>query len=947
MGLEWASTTVHRVDKMIKAHPSRTALKDGRGHVLTYVQMKDRSNSIAVELLKIGVSKGDVVALFQEPSADWMCSMLAIFRVGATYMPLDLKNGMPRLSGSVSVGKPRFILVDRYTAELVPSLHLRKDAVTTNVSSIITQIDCHVPNFATADGVAAIIFTSGSTGAPKGVILSHSCLVANAEATERSWNVGANTVLQQSTLSFDFSLHQILTAFTNGGTLYVVPPEKRGDPVEITDIILKEKITCTIATPTEYGMWLQLGRETLAKSTTWKWAISGGEALSKPIIQGLAALDVTGLRFCNTYGPVEATIALSMGEVFYRNIDLEKPIPTGYVLPTYSVYILDENLNPLPVGVPGEVVVGGPGLSDGYLDLHKLTSQKFIANPFHSTETGTQAPTRLYRTGDRGRLDMDGRLFHEGRINGDRQVKLNGIRVELEEVEAAIISTAKGAVKQVVVSIRAEPESKLLVAYVVLSEQAAMYGAQFVVNLRAALPIAQYMRPAVFVPLQSIPVSPHGKTDLIALSQIPLPSGRGGDIQTVPELEALTDTERRLGDLWTRILPPQGVDLHAGSDFFHMGGNSLLLVNLQRLLKDVFHAAPRLVDLISASTLHAMSKVIESTTTRGSVNWDLETAVPDSWPSVVSPVKSIGKNSLTIVLTGATGYLGRHLLSRLVADSRVVKIVCLVRSESRIAISSPKISTMTCNLAEPNLGLSSTDFTELSQIADVIIHCAANRSFWDDYEVLRPVNFNSVKDLARLALQRGVPLHFFSSGAVSMYDGTVPAADGGDGYIATKWASERLLHNVARQLNLPVCIHSPNPAPVDKPSVLDPSVIGELVDCAERVGHRPDFNGFSGHIDLIDTAQFLDTVCHVVFDGLHIIADTRIATLGRVPYDGVVRLNIDDSRATVNLIQRWISLPTMDLLAWMGQAKAHGFPFVLSSQNLTMTSGSRTIVSRR
>ena len=911
---------------------------------MTYAQMGYRINAIATELVHARVSEGTVVAVFQEPSANWICSMLAIFRTGAIYLPLDLKNGPERLLGSVQVARPEVILADQWTMDKVSSLQAHK-TLTIDVSQVKTNADApEVPNISRANSTALILFTSGSTGVPKGIVLPHSCLAAHFEGAERVWGVGPKVVLQQTTLSFDLSLFQIFLALTSGGTLCVVPSEKRSDPVEITKIMLTEGVTHSGATPTEYGMWFHLGSDNLSKCSAWKCALAGGEALPKSIIQSFGDLGLSGLRLYNAYGPAEATFAISTGEIHYREMDLDQPVPTGYMFPNYSVYIMDENLKPVPVGVPGEIIVGGPGIVNGYLGLDDLTSEKFIKDPFLDKDIETHGWDRLYRTGDRGHLCEDGLLYCDGRIDDDTQIKLRGIRIELGEIESAIMRAANGSITQAVVSVRGEADSKFLVAYVVFSPQAIEDCDQFLANLQSTLPIAQNIRPSLFVPIESLPVNAHGKTDRNAVNRIPLP------ILANPKLAKpiiLTDTEKRLSQLWKIILPFYRVEFQPDTDFFHVGGNSLLLVKLQRLVKEAFCAAPRLTDLMSSSDLRSMAQVIQSAVADELVDWELETAVPESWMSTKGRAKPLRKDNLTIVLTGATGYLGRHLLPRLVGDSRVYKIICLVRDKTRLTTTSNKISVFTCDLGELNVGLSPLDFATISEEADLIVHCAANRSFWDDYEVLRPVNFNSVKELVRMALPHSLPLHFFSSGAVSIYEGTVPPTDGSDGYVTSKWASEKLLRNVAQQLGLPVCIHTPTAAPANIPFTLDPMIIGDFVKYTRCIGVRPSFEGFWGHMDLIETEQFLDKVCETVFDDLHPTADDEVPSLSRVSYKGITRVDVHHSMMTLSSDKEWNALPSMDALLWMGEAKKNGFPYVLASQQVTMSAGSNNIVSRR
>ena len=890
-------------------------------------------HTIARRLKKLGVGEGTVVAVFQEPSTDWMCSMLAIFRTGATYVPLDLKNGINRLIGSISVARPHAILVDRWTVDKTPELQLDGELMV-NVSEIQTIEACpELLNTAKEDSTAVVLFTSGSTGVPKGIKLPHSCFATHAEGVETAWNVGPNVVLQQITLSFDFSLHQIFTALANGGTLCVVPSHKRGDPMAITQLMLDEDVTYTLATPTEYRMWFQESAATLAQCSSWRWALTGGEALPKTTIRDFTKLSLSSLRLYDFYGPVEATIAITKGEIHYNKIDLEQPLPTGHMLPNYSVYILDEQQRLAPVGVPGEIVVGGPGVAAGYLGLQELTAEKFIMNPFANFQFIDPRYPRLYRTGDQGFLGQDGALYYEGRIDGDTQIKLRGIRIELGEIESAIINSAGSAISQAAVLVHGDNESKFLVAYVLFSSQHCVIDRNiFLANLQSNLPIPSYMQPSQFVVLESMPMNTHGKTDRKALKAIPIENLN--QTQNPGSTANLTETERLVAKQWEKVLPSRGISLQPETNFFHVGGNSLLLVKLQRFLKESFGAAPRLVNLMTSSTLREMSDAAEKVSCAPTIDWRSDAVIPAAWTTSPESLEAPSQENITVVLTGATGYLGRHILPRLVADPRVGKIVCLARTEKNIQ-EQDKVHVVVCNIGEDNLGLSSNMYETLAKTSDMIIHCAANRSFWDDYEALRHINVLSVKQLVHLASFRRLPLHFFSSGAAA------PVTT--DGYLLSKWAAEKLLESASSQLNIPVYIHTPQAAPSGTEPTSDPAVINAFVDCARRVGSRPGFDGFGGYIDLSETSDFVDKVMKSVFD-----RDTRGDLVARIPYYGVARADIDSSiLARFSEHAEWLELPTMDPLLWMGEAKKAGFPYVLVAQNLIMSSGSGQVISRR
>ena len=251
---------------MIQDNHDKIALKDRNGNVLTYAQMGNRIDAISKALIDAGTVQGTVVGVFQEPSTDWICSLLAISKAGAVYVPLDLRNSIPRLASIVKASRPSVIITDGTTDEKVELVDA-KFVTKLQLSSINERSyqDCTETNHAKAGYLAVILFTSGSTGEPKGLMMTHTNLLAYAEVSSKTFARADDhlVVLQQSPFSFDFSLDQTMAALANGGCLYVVPASKRGDPEEISNIMVEESVTYTTATPSEYDLWLRYSAETV------------------------------------------------------------------------------------------------------------------------------------------------------------------------------------------------------------------------------------------------------------------------------------------------------------------------------------------------------------------------------------------------------------------------------------------------------------------------------------------------------------------------------------------------------------------------------------------------------------------------------------------------------------------------------------------------------------
>jgi hybrid polyketide synthase/nonribosomal peptide synthetase ACE1 len=640
---EWPETVSHRIADVSLQNPNSVAVKDGFGCALSYEQLQRRVQHISNSLAHAGVRGGSRVAVFQEPSADWICSLLAVWHAGATYIPLDLRvtESLSRLALIARTARPTAILCHGATASKVADLDTPSAAVV-NVSALDLDADVPLtPTKAKSTTAAAILFTSGSTGIPKGVILPHRALQNTFEGLTREYQIGAEKVLQQSAFTFDFSLDQIVCGLAHGGSVYVVSKEQRSDPGAIARLIDNESITYTRATPSEYTSWLAHGLDRLVWSLTWKFAFAGGETLPRSLVDALANLALPRLNLYNSYGPAESItctktlipLSATPNPNPADHDEETKPLPVGRPLPNYHLLIASpHSLALLPPTAAGEILIAGPSVAAGYLHDAHLSETRFISNPFPSSSAGGGGVGGriVYRTGDVGRLRPDGSLQFVGRLAGDTQVKLRGMRVDLREVEGAVVAAAEGAVLRVVVTVRGRGRGEVLVAHVQFAEGEGeeeedeegreVLRMAFLRQLRAVVPLPVYMVPAVFVVVDEMPMNAHGKVDRAAVARLPLPEaaaatagGRAG--------EALTEMEGGLLEVWKQVVVEgdgAGEDVLAAvqvtslTSFFELGGNSLLLVKLQMLIASRFGVRVSLVDLFGAADLGSMAAKIQS-----------------------------------------------------------------------------------------------------------------------------------------------------------------------------------------------------------------------------------------------------------------------------------------------------------------------------------------------
>lgn len=989
---DWPATLPHRIDQVSTEHADKVALVDGFNNTLTYAEMSGRIEAIAEALQDAQVGMGSRVLVFQQAASDWPCSMLAIMRVGAIYVPLDLRNPLPRLAGVAADCDPAAVLVDNTTVGDAAQLHL-EHAVVIDVSTVGPKATHSVENMAKAESPAAILYTSGSTGTPKGIVVRHSGLRNEIEGYTKTWGLKAERVLQQSAFTFNHSSDQMYTGLVNGGTVYIVPWSKRGDAVEIAAMVQQHGITYTKATPSEYLLWMQFGGDKLRGATEWRFAFGGGENLSTAVTQEFADLGLPQLRVFNSYGPTEISISSTKTEVAYRNreaLEALGRIPCGFSLPNYNTYVVDEQLRPLPVGMPGELCISGAGVSLGIHNNKDLTDQVFVPNPFPSSEDTANGWTTLYRTGDIGHLEADGAMVFHNRIAGDSQVKIRGIRIELSDIESNIVSAAGGALLEAAVTLR-ESDPDFLVAHVVFAPSYADLDEPeretFLARLLSNLPVPQYMIPVVAIPLEKLPLTNHSKIDRKAVQKLPLPSrvqiqrgeGRDGEAS---ELE-FTEAMAQLRVIWRDVLGGHfqslGLEVKPSTSFFAVGGNSLLVLRLQQQIRRILQVAVPLVELLGANTLAQMASLIEARPVLESIDWEEETVPPLPTPAFLKAVldldRSQDSNSVassgpkTVVITGGTGYLAKFLLPRLVAHPAVGAIHCVaVRDKpGRSFLDSPKIAYHRGDLAQPRLGLSEADFVDLAARADVVVHMGGARSFWDAYHVLRAANVLPTRELIRFAAPRRVPIHYLSTAAVLGRDdneegtavaGTAPPTDdeaGTNGYVATRWASERILARAANTLSVPAIVHRFAAAPAQTQAHTAEEVLRRFVELVDKTGAVPDEEGWGGRLDMIPAEMVANWLCQIIIDGsgagtvggsggtgskeddaTEVAADVRVFR-----HDGRLSVTVDEL-VTYIQAERGSSLQQLKrlpIVKWLGRIKAHGFEYFLTSHDAVVGVG--------
>jgi amino acid adenylation domain-containing protein len=444
------------------------------------------------------------------------------------------------------------------------------------------------PRSSKADDIAYVIYTSGSTGRPKGVEVEHRNVVAFLEAMRREPGLDANDVLLAvTTLSFDIAGLEMWLPLSVGARIVIASRTDVLDGQSLMDLMQVQGVTVLQATPATWRLLLEAGWNGRANLK----ALCGGEALQRDLA---AALLDRVAELWNVYGPTETTIWSTV----HRVRDASSAIPVGHPIANTRIYVLEPSGQPAPIGVAGELCIGGEGVARGYRKRPELTAEKFVVLPM------TDGPERVYRTGDMARFRANGELEFLGRR--DTQVKVRGYRIELGEIEA-VLATHPG-VKECVVVVREDtPGDQRLVGYVVGAGDA--FDAEAArTTLRVKLP--EYMIPNLFLTLDAMPHTPNGKVDRKAL---PAPQAATAPVQgPAPDDPLMTPAQRRVAALWRDLLGVSRIGLH--DNFFDSGGHSLLLVKLQGALKREFSCDIALVELFQRTTIASQAERMSSNT---------------------------------------------------------------------------------------------------------------------------------------------------------------------------------------------------------------------------------------------------------------------------------------------------------------------------------------------
>jgi amino acid adenylation domain-containing protein len=552
---------------------------------LTYRELNIRANQLAHHLQKLGVVPDVLVGISVEPSLEMIVALLGILKAGGAYLPLDPSLPQERRNFMLEDAQASVLLIQEKLFEHFEDLSNPIICIDEDWATITQHSQENPTSCVTLDNLAYVIYTSGSTGKPKGVLLQHRGLSNLASAQIEIFNLQpSNRILQFASLSFDASIFEIVMALQTGATLYLANKESLLPGQPLLQLLREKAITHVTLPPAVLAI---LPTESLPALQT---IICAGESCTDDIVKRWWN---SQRRFFNAYGPTETTVWSTVAEISHIS---EKP-PIGRPIANTQIYILDKHLQPLPIGISGELYIGGDGLAQGYINRPELKTKKFLPNPFNDKKGA-----RLYKTGDLARYRSDGNIEFLGRI--DNQVKIRGFRIELSEIETVL--TQHQSVQQAVVIVKENVSGdKSLVAYIVPNVKTQNFASLLRKFLKEKLP--EYMLPKAFIVLDSLPLTASGKVDRLVLRELDSPASRSTDKAFIAPR---TPTESILAKIWAEVLNVERVGIH--DNFFDLGGDSLLTVSLLKQIHKQFERELPLSSLFLNPTIESLSTSLSS-----------------------------------------------------------------------------------------------------------------------------------------------------------------------------------------------------------------------------------------------------------------------------------------------------------------------------------------------
>lgn len=806
--------------QQVERRPDAVALIDGDMQ-FSYAQLHKDCLALAHTLSNTGVQEGDLIALALPRCSAAITASLACLQIGATYLFIDPTGPVARNRRILADAQPRLVVTEQLSAEnwTAGAQSIAVDDLLEQAASSYRTAPNPILHTPSERSAAYVIYTSGSTGNPKGLAISRQALAEFVVAAQHTYGVDSDDrILQFAPLHFDASVEEIYLSLCSGACLCIRSDDMIDSVQHFVAQCEQQQIT-VLDLPTAY--WHELvyycANTGLVLPAQLRCVIIGGEAAQAERVEQWHTINIHNALLLNTYGPSEATVVATAAALRPRT-----KVSIGRPLPGRSIFILDTHGNLCPPGLPGELVLGGSGLANGYLNAETLTYQPFrmLHLPF------LDAPHRVYHTGDRVQLDASGTIEYLGRI--DDEIKISGHRINPLEVESALLglSTIEQAT---VVAHQQTSGEKSLAAYVVA--KASITLAQVRKALASQLPPA--MLPTSLHVLDELPLNAAGKIDRRRLAE---------SVSEVAPTDAIANAaptnaiEQLIIEIWQQVLGQHDIDVT--DDFFLLGGQSLQTIQVANRLTAALGSDISVTLLFEHPTVQQLSMALQAhgADQSPSIGQQVEhdsTLDAGTLATIGSETGQPFSDGLrTVLLTGANGFVGTQLLHHLLQQAGT-HAICLLRADDRqqaeqklrdalleqglaYAQYRDRIEIILGDLGTADLGLDDKQRHRLIHTVNEVWHNAAVTSVMRSYASLRATNVLATRALIAIAAPRRIPFHYVSTiavGAMGLHanpvlpEDFVPWHDGlNDGYQQSKWASERLLQQAAAG-GLPVAVY--------------------------------------------------------------------------------------------------------------------------------------------
>jgi amino acid adenylation domain-containing protein/thioester reductase-like protein len=715
---------------------------------ITYSELNNKVNSLAKILKNNNLNNNDIVGIMQNRSFEMIICMLAILKAGCAYLPIDPTYPQKRIQYILDDSKCSLLL----TSSSIETNYIEIPKIFVSMDSLISDDDfkdCSRP-----ENLAYIIYTSGSTGNPKGVMINNENIVNTLLWRKNTYLFNEKiTVLQIPSFSFDSSVEDIFTPLISGSKLVLSNHNNTSLNLNaIKDLIIKHNVNHFLVVPSFYNVILSEIPDALK---TFKSVTIAGEAFSIELVNKHFEL-LPNVDLYNEYGPTENSVC----STYYKFNNLDKEVVIGKPINNCNCYILNKSLKMQPVNVQGELYVSGPGLAKGYLYRSELTSERFIPNPFSNTKS------LMYKTGDIVRITENN--YIEFIQRDDHQIKYNGFRINLGEIESIISKELDNP--NVVVLLNKFNNTLSLDAYIETSEKIDVELLKN--NIKSFLPY--YMMPKHFIVIDSFPKTPNGKIDRDILIKIASDNIRTNIVDPRNELDSL------ILNIWKIVLKKDNIGIE--DNLFDLGGDSLSILSIQSLLfKNGIHI--KVQDLFDCPNVRQVSdKVNQKSDEKHYEKDEIASRIYNDNPNLAHSIKFCFKN---VLLTGVTGFLGSHILNDLLVNTKC-NIYCVIRKKSAIDIYSrfketlnyyfngnfsnlinKRIFLLEGDLTKQNLGLSEQDYIDMSTKIDTIINCASLVKHYGDYKLFYQNNVETTKNIVDFCTRFDILLNHISTISVS------------------------------------------------------------------------------------------------------------------------------------------------------------------------------------